>query len=70
MGKQQRDRARFVCQMEDVLDVYHAEYSEEFPLICMDQASKQLQSAIAAWQALTHNNKSAFLKSPSRLRRP
>lgn len=28
--------------MEDVLDVYHAEYSDEFPLICMDEASKQL----------------------------
>lgn len=28
--------------MEDVLDVYHGEYSDEFPLICMDEASKQL----------------------------
>jgi hypothetical protein len=28
--------------MEDVLDVYQREYTEEFPLICMDEASKQL----------------------------
>jgi hypothetical protein len=28
--------------MEDVLDVYAAEHSEDEPLICMDEASKQL----------------------------
>jgi len=28
--------------MEEVLDVYAAEHSEEEPLICMDEASKQL----------------------------
>ena len=28
--------------MEDVLDLYAAEHSEEEPLICMDEASKQL----------------------------
>lgn len=28
--------------MEDVLDVYHAEHTEDEPLICMDEASKQL----------------------------
>lgn len=28
--------------MEDVLDVYTAEYDDEHPLICMDEASKQL----------------------------
>ena len=28
--------------MEDVLDVYQGEYSDEHPLICMDEASKQL----------------------------
>ena len=28
--------------MEDVLDVYEAEHSEEEPLVCMDEASKQL----------------------------
>ena len=28
--------------MEDVLDVYAAEHTPEEPLICMDEASKQL----------------------------
>jgi len=28
--------------MEDILDVYAAEHTEEEPLICMDEASKQL----------------------------
>jgi hypothetical protein len=28
--------------MEDVLDVYAAEHTEDHPLICMDEASKQL----------------------------
>ena len=28
--------------MEDVLDLYEAEHSEEEPLICMDEAAKQL----------------------------
>lgn len=27
--------------MEDVLDVYKRDYSEEYPLICMDESSKQ-----------------------------
>lgn len=30
--------------MEDVLDVYCEEYSEEEPLICMDEAAKQIVS--------------------------
>lgn len=28
--------------MEDVLDVYHRPYNPEFPVVCMDEASKQL----------------------------
>lgn len=38
----EKDRARFVAQMEVVLDTYAAEHSPEEPLICMDEASKQL----------------------------
>jgi hypothetical protein len=38
----ERDQARFVSQMEEVLDTYAAEHSDEEPLICMDEASKQL----------------------------
>jgi hypothetical protein len=28
--------------MEDVLDVYHRPYSPEYPVVCMDESSKQL----------------------------
>jgi hypothetical protein len=38
----ERESARFVAKMEDVLDVYAAEHSDDEPLVCMDEASKQL----------------------------
>lgn len=31
-----------MAHMERVLDVYHEQYNEEHPLICMDEASKQV----------------------------
>jgi hypothetical protein len=34
--------AEFVAAMEDVLDVYHRPYDPEYPVVCMDEASKQL----------------------------
>jgi hypothetical protein len=34
--------AAFVCQMEDVLDVYKREYDPKRPQICMDEMPKQL----------------------------
>ncbi len=34
--------AAFVARMEDVLEVYHLPYDESFPLVCMDESSKQL----------------------------
>jgi hypothetical protein len=34
--------AEFVCQMEDVLDVYHRPYDPQRPLVCRDEASRQL----------------------------
>ena len=34
--------AEFVCAMEDVLEVYHQPYDEKRPLVCLDEASKQL----------------------------
>lgn len=34
--------AEFVCQMEDVLDVYKRPYDPLIPQICMDESSKQL----------------------------
>jgi hypothetical protein len=34
--------ADFVCHMEDVLEVYQRPYDPDYPLICMDETSKQL----------------------------
>lgn len=34
--------AEFVCRMEDVLELYRLPYDPEFPVVCMDEASKQL----------------------------
>jgi len=34
--------AEFVAAMEDCLDVYHRPYDESKPLVCLDEASKQL----------------------------
>jgi hypothetical protein len=42
----ERDRARFVADMEQVLDVYHEPFDERHPLICMDEASKQVVSDV------------------------
>ena len=34
--------------MEDVLDVYHAPYDPQIPLICMDESNKQLVGEVLA----------------------
>ena len=34
--------AEFVAAMEDVLEVYHRPYDAQFPVVCMDECSKQL----------------------------
>jgi hypothetical protein len=34
--------ARFVACMEDVLDVYERPYDADYPVVCMDEASRQL----------------------------
>ena len=34
--------AEFVCRMEDVLEVYKRPYDPERPVVCLDEASKQL----------------------------
>src|SRR5213078_3044981 len=34
--------AEFVCNMEDVLDVYHRPEDESRPVVCLDEASRQL----------------------------
>ena len=33
--------AEFVCNMEDVLDLYAAPRDADHPLVCMDETSKQ-----------------------------
>jgi len=38
--------AEFVAAMEDVLEVYHRPYDEKRPLVCLDEASKQLVGEI------------------------
>lgn len=34
--------AAFVCSMEDILSVYKREFDPDYPLVCMDETSKQL----------------------------
>jgi hypothetical protein len=34
--------AAFVCAMEDVLEVYQRPYDAAYPVVCLDEASKQL----------------------------
>jgi hypothetical protein len=34
--------------MEDVLDLYHAPYDPQFPLVCMDESNKQLVGEVHA----------------------
>jgi len=36
--------AQFVCQMEDILELYHRPLDPERPLVCFDESSKQLVS--------------------------
>ena len=42
----EKDRARFVERMEEVLDVYQEKYDEKRPLICLDEASRQVLSDV------------------------
>src|SRR5271154_1174220 len=39
-----RANASFVAAMEDVLDVYHCPHDPEFPVVCLDETSKQLSA--------------------------
>lgn len=34
--------AKFVCQMEEILDLYKKPYNPLYPVVCMDESSKQL----------------------------
>jgi hypothetical protein len=37
-----KQNAEFVCQMEQVLEVYKRPYDPAFPVVCMDEQPKQL----------------------------
>ena len=37
-----KQNAEFVCAMENVLEVYQRPYDAAKPLVCMDEASKQM----------------------------
>ncbi len=37
-----REDARFVAAMEDVLEVYERPYDEQRPMVCLDEAAKQI----------------------------
>ena len=34
--------AAFVAHMEDVLEIYHLPYDPDYPVVCMDESSKQM----------------------------
>lgn len=42
----ERDHPRFVAHLEQVLDIYVETYDERHPLICMDEASRQVVSDV------------------------
>ena len=39
-----QQNADFVCQMEQVLDVYTRPYNPQYPVVCLDESPKQLVS--------------------------
>ena len=42
--------------MEDVLEVYQRPYDPDFPVVCMDESTKQLVGEVAAPIAMTENH--------------
>ena len=38
--------AEFICQMEDVLDIYQRSYDPKYPVVCFDESNKQLVKEI------------------------
>lgn len=38
--------AEFVCQMEEILELYTRPYDPDYPLVCLDESSKQLISEV------------------------
>jgi hypothetical protein len=44
--------AEFVWRMEDVLEVYKRPYDPRFPVVCMDESSKQLVGEVRPPEAM------------------
>ena len=42
-GASPQRNAEFVCQMEEILDIYKQPYDVKCPVVCMDESSKQLR---------------------------
>ncbi|NOQ22743.1 MAG: IS630 family transposase [Candidatus Aegiribacteria sp.] len=36
------ENAAFVCAMENVLEIYHRPFDPDYPVVCMDESSKQM----------------------------
>ena len=47
-----QENAAFVCGMENVLQVYTRPYDESYPVICMDESSKQCAQEIRPPQGM------------------
>lgn len=43
-----KEDARFVAQMEEVLEVYERPYDEQYPVVCLDEAAKQILGEVRA----------------------
>lgn len=52
--------ARFVCQMEDVLEVYARPYDARRPVVCLDEAAKQLLGEVRAPQPVAPGRVARF----------
>lgn len=50
------ENAAFVASMEDVLGVYQRPYDRDFPVVCMDESTKQLIGEVADPIAMTENH--------------
>ena len=52
--------AEFVCQMEEVLELYRETYDPDYPLVCFDESSKQLISEMRKPIPRTHGKPERF----------
>jgi len=46
-----QSNAEFVCRMEEVLDIYKRPYDPKYPVVCVDESSKQLTKDVREFLA-------------------